>query len=288
MQNQNVQRIVEMVSEKLAQYTTNKSITPQVITETIALTIQSLYAPTDVFMSNNNVKEIDLSNYINVERLFANNNPFTSLDISEMVALKHIEFSAGKFVNKSIDFSNNTLLENVLIKDVGGFNTFDLSSLLELKNLSLNKLGFAPNNDVTSFSFLNNNVKLESLEIQKFKAISPSVFNANNFPLLKNLSFPETIVNDVDCSGLVNLESVFLYNTTNLNITGCLNIREIAIFSGLNITQSQIDNILNVLANNNVSNGSVNIENNPSVQPSSQGLIDKATLESRGWSVSIN
>lgn len=257
--NPNIQTIVDAVSDKLAQYTIPDSITPQVVTEAIALAVQSLYTQPDVFMSNNNIKTIDFTNYVNVERLFAHGNPFISLDLSPMINLKHAEISSANV--SSIDFSANTLLEKLIFASNNiEIPTIDVSLLVNLVELNLST------NGQTSVD-LSTNTLLEKLELDS--------------NLLTTIDLSSNILlKEIDLSG---------NELTTLDISNNPEVINLDVHRN-NLTETAVNQILADLVTANKNNGKMWFKNDGSslnfnAQPTGQGLLDIATLESRGWEV---
>lgn len=256
--NTKIQIIIDAVSDKLAQYTTPNSITPQVVTEAIALSVQSLYSVPDVFMANNNVETIDFTNYVNVERLFAQQNPFTSLDLLPMVNLKHLELSSTYLTE--IDFSANVLLEKLIFMgNEYQIPTIDFSTLTNLKELQVGT-------QLESIN-LSTNILLEKLELNS--NLLTSIDLSNNI-LLNHLDLSENQLENLDISN--NPEITYLNLHRN------------------NLTETTVNQILADLVLANKNNGKMFFRNplsftNSNAQPTGQGLLDIATLESRGWEV---
>ncbi|MVO09744.1 hypothetical protein GOQ30_11300 [Flavobacterium sp. TP390] len=189
----NIEAITTEVMNYLNAFTTKKSIgRPQIITA-ISKAVERLYTPMDAFMSSNNIQTIDLTNYVNVERLFAGANPFSSLDLSPLVNLKHLELFNLNGTMTSVDLSNNTALEIVNFQFSYGINSIDVSALVNLKELNIGS---------TSISALNisTNTLLEKLV---FNNNTLSTLNISNNPLLTYLDFGGNVLSSAEIDSIL-------------------------------------------------------------------------------------
>lgn len=99
------------------------------------------------------------------------------------------------------------------------------------------------------------------------------------FPLaVVRLSFGTIEIQDLNVSGI----SLTDLDVSELNALAGLNA------SGNDFVESVVDAILLALANGPISNGTVDLSGGTSATPSAAGLISKATLEGRGWTVTVN
>ena len=79
--------------------------------------IKSILLPNSakiVDLSNNNIKEINLKNNQNIEKLNMQSNPITNINIDNLVKLKYINLNNTKLKN-NINFSKNIDIEEVYI-----------------------------------------------------------------------------------------------------------------------------------------------------------------------------
>lgn len=280
MTNTNIEKIVNAVALKLASYTEPNSITPAVMTETIAIAIQSLYAPTDVFLANNGVDEIDLSSYINIKRLFAKMNNFTSLDLTPMTELEYVDFGANYFTVKTVDFSQNNKLKTLLLQGFMGFSSLPISNLSDLRKL------YIGNNDlIADFSFMSNNYLLESVEVN-LSGVIEQPLNLSIYPNLKYFKGFCESVTTVNTTGLTNLNTINLDAPITVDFSTNSSLKNITIeeYRG-NI--ADYENILSNLVSFGLLDGSLSVRftNGKTPVVGVQGLADIAILESRGWYV---
>lgn len=108
-------------------------------------------------------------------------------------------------------------------------------------------------------------------------------------------SLLELFVNDnqiasLDLSGNPALVKAYLgYNSSlsGLNIANNPNLVELSL-TNCSFGQAAVDSILAQLTANGKTGGTVNLTGGSNAVPSSTGLANKATLESRGWTVMVN
>lgn len=283
--NPKVQEIVDKVAEKFAPYTTPESITPSVVTEAVAEAIQNLYACPDVFMTNNNVKEMDFTNYINVERIFAGQNPFISLDLSPVVLLKHLVTKLP--TNGLLDLSSNTLLERLIIEDYSSAQSnIDLTANIALKELSIQG-----NDCLTTFPTIPNPSILEYLSFLSLNGITDVTLDLTAFTSLKKIVLSSLgAVTTIDLPNLTTLEhfEITLDNdnlTTFPSITQNPNLKYIVFAHNDTLTDADYQDILSDLIANGLENGYVQLTSNSGVtlSPTTEGYI--STLEGLGWEV---
>ena len=130
--------------------------------ETIILTeskIKSIFLPNSakiVNLSQNNIKNIDLKNNQNIEKLNIGTNPITDINIDSLVNLKYINLNNTKLKN-NINFSKNIDVEEVYIGSQGTIKieSLDFSHNLKLKKLTLSaELKNLNLDNVTKLDFL--------------------------------------------------------------------------------------------------------------------------------------
>jgi hypothetical protein len=143
-------------------------------------------------------------------------------------------------------------------------------------------------------------------------------FVAVNCPAIKMLDIeandegaPNPIT-DIDLSGAPNIEQLYLYGNSfadlsiaalsllvEFDVSGNATLSAITLpataaflnsFSATNcaLSSSAVDDILVLLAGNAIDNGGCDLSGGANGVPSATGLIAKATLEGRGWSVTVN
>ncbi|MCX7549415.1 immunoglobulin domain-containing protein [Xanthomarina sp. F2636L] len=191
-----------------------------------------------LYLANNQLTGLDISNNSNLIRLVANDNAITTLDVTQNVALERLQIENNQI--STIDVTNNTALillylENNLLTSV------DVSQNTSLLNLAV---GFNPitSLDITmlpqlpilttegtliSSLDLSNNINLKQLWV----ADNPNLTNIDlsNNPLLFNLGAYNTPIESLDLSNnaitrlyandMPNLYRLDLSNGNNTNVT---------------------------------------------------------------------
>lgn len=290
MINPKVQEIIDKVASKFEQYTTPNSITPMVVTSAIAEAIQSTYVPKDLFMTNSNVKDIDFSNYFNIERLFAQGNPFVNFDLSLLPLLKELylqsAFTYQNTVNKNtfegiIDFSLNQNLEKLIILDFFKNPTnINLTTNSLLKEVEL----YGENLTSIDISGLTN---IEKLSIGAPISTIDFFASKNN---LKEVYFEQVLIPSFDFEDCLNIEKIVLYpnNNYDLSISNCPKIKDFRI-EGVNLTEAEAESIVNMLVSNGLENGIFEVYTAVgNITPSGTLLTSINSLEALGWQVSLD
>ena len=125
--------------------------------------IEDFLALQDLFLKNNSVSVLDLSNNINLLQLDADFNGITSLDVSNSSNLNYI--TAGWNNLTSIDLSSNTNLTSLQLTSSGPEYTNQIASIDLSNNTLLTYLSLG-NLDITSID-LSNNLELNHLYINE-------------------------------------------------------------------------------------------------------------------------
>lgn len=110
---------------------------------------------------------------------------------------------------------------------------------------------------------------------------------SNNTELVEAIIAVNNITH-IDIRALSKLERFQAYNNplTSIKISN-INVINNCTFSSCGLTSAQINYILSKLAANNLYNGTAGLTQDVSTPPTGQGIIDKQTLESRNWAISI-
>ena len=104
---------------------------------------------------------------------------------------------------------------------------------------------------------------------------------------ITSLFVPNPLLKRIDVRNLKNSSAFTLEygNITTLNISNNKLLSSLDL-SYQNLTTNSVNYILSTLAQNGINNGVLYLNNQtPPTPPTGQGLIDKATLQSRGWTV---
>jgi len=177
-----------------------------------------------LYLSNNQLTGLDISNNLNLIRLVANDNAITTLDVTQNVALERLQIENNQI--STIDVTNNTALI-VLYLENNLLTSVDVSQNTSLLNLAVG-LNPITSLDVTmlpqlpilttegtliSSLDLSNNVNLEQLWV----ADNPNLIHldVSHNPLLFNLGVYNTAIESLDLS---NNAIATLYASNNPNL----------------------------------------------------------------------
>ncbi|AWK05465.1 hypothetical protein HYN56_14950 [Flavobacterium crocinum] len=182
--------------------------------------------------------------------------------------------------------------ENVYVTNASNLTTLDLSEAKNLINLIIqdnaNLASIKVDNltEVYGDLEIENNAKLSSLTFPVLKALYGYDTSILNNAALKKISFPLlTTARGIDFSYNASLNSIDIPLLASLHIS-----QSNTVFSHNALPSSQINLILSRLLNVSPSSGKyIDLsQQNPSAVPTGQGILDKATLISRGNSVSTD
>ena len=149
-----------------------------------------------LYIRNKNISDLTgIEAFINIERLYCNNNQIETLDISNCTLLTNIDCSNNQLT--SLDLSNNPLLTGILCLN-NQLTTLDLSN----------------NPRLTSISCYDN--QLTTLDL-------------SNNPQLRTISCYNNQLTALDFSNNPLLERIYCYSNqlTSLNISGCTLLDEL-------------------------------------------------------------
>ncbi|CAM1339315.1 cadherin domain-containing protein [Tenacibaculum aestuarii] len=160
-----------------------------------------------LFLSSNQISNIDLSNNTKLKIINIYNNQLTSLDVSKNIKLETLTCSYNNLSN--IDLTQNTLLEGLYITNnkLSNLNLQNNSSLINLicSENQITSINLGSLTEIKDFNINRN--KLSSLDVSKLvKLTQLQVYNNN--------------LSSIDLSNNINLKSFMAYNNnlTSLNI----------------------------------------------------------------------
>ena len=142
---------------------------------------------------SNNLKQIDLSSFVNLEFLNLINNELTTINLDQLTALS--ELLLGNDELTQVDLSNLTNLKELKITSTG-ITEINLSMLPNLENLDLSKNSLS----VVNTSSLN---KLTHLDLSQNNIKEVQLLN---HPELRVLELSVNELTELDLSALSNLE----------------------------------------------------------------------------------
>lgn len=175
--------------------------------------------------------------------------------------------------------------------DWNGLVSINLSNLPNLTyvDISDNNIPGSSTNSLTSVNLSSSTSVLElRLDDSNFSAGIPNISGLSS---LEFLDLDQCSISGVlDLSGFSSLYDIDVFGNTALTSVIIADSQPINDFnaSGCGFTETAVDDILVVLSNNGVSNGSVYLAGGTNAIPSATGLAAKATLEGNGWYVEIN
>ena len=157
--------------------------------------LEDFTALQELYIKNNNLTSIDVSNLSNLTRIWGVNNSLTSLDLSNNPLVEDIRVENNQIA--TVDFSTLTQLKILQINN-NALTTIDLSNntLLErirLNNNSITSLNLSNNTAITEL--LANNNQLAYLNFKNGNNTSVGTFKAN-----KNIDLNCILVDDASYS----------------------------------------------------------------------------------------
>jgi hypothetical protein len=197
-------------------------------------------------------------------QLFISNNPSMTEypDFSNLVADSvsgAITFSnCGAGFGETVDLTGQTQMSSFSFGGVGSAQLTLATSLPRLTNVQMNGTDLPAN--------LAHAIHLTQLIFFSVNGVT-GTFDATFAPSLATLLMYESGMTGINVTGLSLLSSVDL--------------------RGSPLDEANVDGVLVVLAGAAVSGGSVNLSGS-CAPPSATGLAAKATLEARGWTVTVN
>ncbi len=178
-----------------------------------------------------------------------------SLDLSELNSISQVYLTEIPTLETLI--IDNSNLDNINLYNVGilEFNNNILSGLTRI---------FWQNSSLEKF----NDNELISLDVLYLDNNNLSEFTGNTLPNITYLGLSHNLLTSIDISGLNNISTLNLYNN--------------------NLDENSVNAVLAKLVSNPINSGALDLSGGSNATPTAQGLIDKATLESRGWTVTTN
>lgn len=215
----------------------------------------------------------------NVRFEITNNSQLTSISVPNFTK------------SNGIYITNNNALTSITmpgLQTAGRIDIGDNSALASINFQSLisirggdggGALSFFNNDALTNISFPN----LQALDL--INILENNALTTVSFPVLKSVGSAGAYTNGTQIRGNQNLGLIQLPSLTNFTSTNNYNYFD---FSYNTLPSSQINTLLNRLVNltPSLTGTSINLSGqNPSAPPTGQGLVDKATLISRGNTV---
>lgn len=174
--------------------------------------------------------------------------------------------------------------------DYNALQSVNLSGLQNLWNVDI-----SDNDEIGSTGLKSINLSgctaLQELRLDDNDFSTTGFPNLPVAPNLIRLDFDQCgLTGVIDLSGRSSLQNIDFYGNTgitSINILGCTGLTSVNA-SDCALTQTAVDNILDILDTSGLSNGYVYLDGGTNSYPSVAGMSHKTNLESRGWYVSIN
>ena len=186
--------------------------------------IEDFLALQDLFLKNNSVSVLDLSNNINLLQLNADDNGLASLDVSSSSNLNYISAIGGQL--QSLDVSNNVSLTELILNN-NQLGSIDLSNNVNLLKLSIT------NNNLSSIDVSNNN-NLTELGLSDSWQLSENTNQISSIDLSNNIDLRDLYAIDIgltsiDLSNNINLIGIHLYKNqlTSINLSNNTKLTDI-------------------------------------------------------------
>lgn len=204
------------------------------------------------------------------------NTAISTIDLSTFTNLGYIDLRNNKFT--SIDLSAYTNLIGIFLDDN------DLTSIIIGNNLNLNTLNINNNPIATIDISLNT-----SLMTFSFSNTLINSLDVTNNVLLSTIQSDNGLLTGLDISNNVGLTTLYLANhpITSIDISVHSLLNNVR-FDNADLDLISVDSILSNLVTFNLNNGYLILAGGTNATPNAQGLLDVATLQSRGWTVLTN
>ncbi|WP_298421784.1 hypothetical protein [uncultured Kordia sp.] len=211
--------------------------------------------------SNGNLTSVNLTGLTNLDYIRINNTSLTSLDVSTNTALEVLWAFTIPTLTDVIDFSNNTLLRQVLVHNSGTTGELDLSNLTNLKYLDCR------NNDLSTVNVKNGN------------NANVTFFNATNNPNLSCIQVDDRVYSTNQWSD-IDAQSFFTTDCRQTNIPDANfeNYLETHDATGNTVSVGDPTSMGNGVANDN-SVSTIHIENVTNLEVSNKGIVSLTGIE---------
>ncbi|WP_407556674.1 T9SS type A sorting domain-containing protein [Winogradskyella sp. 4-2091] len=196
--------------------------------------------------SASSVNTIDLSSNTKIESLVVWNEPFTSLDISDLVALEELNFNSSQLT--TIDLSSNVMLRDIQMLS-GNETTMDLSDLTTLESVligdgQLASVTFTNNLSLTEVNLRNN--QITSIDVSALSALEELNVRGNQIAAInvtQNTSLESLIVFnnnlatiDVSQNAALITLAVGDNNLSDIDVTQNINLGHLGVSENSNIS----------------------------------------------------
>ncbi|PWI31444.1 T9SS C-terminal target domain-containing protein [Flavobacteriaceae bacterium LYZ1037] len=191
--------------------------------------IQITEAETQINLAVYNAEISDLTGieaFTNLQQFSCPYNEITTLNVSNNIALTHLQVFGNQLTNLDISSNSNLYLLNCMDNQI---SSLDLSNNLNLEQITLD------NNLITNLN-LTNNTLIRSVDARNNQINSIS-FNPNN--AITHLTLPDNEITSIDLSYLNTLKYLDLDNNYLTNIS----LNNTSSLESLSIVNNQLENI---------------------------------------------
>ncbi|MEM6719923.1 MAG: matrixin family metalloprotease [Bacteroidota bacterium] len=233
--------------------------------------IEDFVALEELYLDNNPLTSLDVSNNLALRILFCNDNDLTTLDVSANTALVELDAYDNSDLS-SVTFGNNPVLEHVDL-DECAITTIDVSTLTALEDLDLQEnnllsidlsantlledLDLDFNNNLTTID-LSSNLELIRVDIDDNPALTTVTFGPA--PNLTDIYADDTAINSIDVSMLSGLLELNLGDTQ----ISSLDVSANSLLVDLRVHDTNLT-YLNVQNGNNTNFTRFELNNNPNL-----------------------
>ena len=273
-----------VLSDEEQGYVTSLSLSSYAITDLTG--IELLTSLTSLYVDNNSLTSINLSKLVNLESLYAYDNPgLTTVTISGLEKLRTLTLYNCALTSVSLTGLPN--LQGLYIYNNPDLTTLDVSKLTALEYLEAYRTGLT-SIDVSGLT------KLNRLEVQECPTLTDITakgctvldglysYYDENFKALKHLTITGNTamtsfyaygdaLESLDLTGCTELTYVYAYdkaNLTTLKLDGCSKLTQVSVYNNPKFTTfsaSGLD-VLESLSLNNCDLTSVDLSNMPSLK----------------------
>lgn len=241
----------------------------------------------------------DLTPYTELSYLNISGNAYTSIDFTAF-NLSYLNIAFCEFT--SIDLSTCSSL-SVLDVSSNSLNALDLTLAVFLSSLTANDCGGTMTTIVlpssTSFfqTLIARSSGLTSIDLGGGDALVTIDLDLNSLTSLDVSNHNQLLTLTATNNGMTTLSlgghgvlthvNVDTNALTTIDVSSCPQLINLLV-NGSALTEAAVDGVLAALVNQRKFFGLVNMADGTSSPPSAAGLVDKAKLEDRGWTVFVN
>ncbi len=244
--------------------------------------IEDFSGLTRLWLQNNLLTTLDVSQNLVLEELFATNMPLNSINLTGVTTLEELNVANSNLT--TIDLSTNINLaylnvesNNLMTLNINNQNLTSLTfsdnaiAVIDLSNQTNLSSLWCENTSISALNFQNNTL----LEVLKCGNTSLNTLDVSMLTVLLDLSFENTNVSTIDLSNNVNLRDVTCDETPLM----ALDLSTLIALDDFSCKNSQLEN-LNLQNGFNTNINTVDITGNPNL---TCVLVDNQTYANTYW-----